>query len=114
MRELTGLQVALAETMADLSQYCYAAGWMDNTETAVWRLLSNDLGWGQMERDDIETHLAAIRALSDLSRSWIVWDDDAPHDTAPRGLLVKAVPLDVWACAAGRKTSVVADHKSTP
>lgn len=100
MSTLTPLQELLRSKMSDVSEDCYCAGWMDDTEYRVWQLIRGDLDhWGQCDRAEVQAQLDEIRDLADRIGFWIVWrigDDD-----------VTAVPIEEWRAAYdhGRKVA---------
>jgi hypothetical protein len=66
----------LYETMSDISEDCYCAGWMMGLEFALWDALQDgDLRYGQglMDVDQLEK----CRTLSTKLDGWIIWIDDS-------------------------------------
>ena len=57
--------------MSEISEDRYAAGWMIDTERAIWAALHGDDPWGVA--DSHRDELAAIEALSVLAGVWVVW-----------------------------------------
>lgn len=67
-------QRALADYMSELSEEAYCAGWMDDLEFSLWRIVTDGSGrYGSMEIT--EKHVSKLRALSRLCGGWIVFDD---------------------------------------
>ena len=86
MADLTTEQRQLAELMSDISERCYAAGWMQNVEYVLWESLlkgERNYGHGLITTQNID----ALKRLSKSSNSWIVFDDQ--HDET-------AVDLFTW------------------
>ena len=72
-------QRELYETMSDISEDCYCAGWMIGLEFALWSALQDgDRRYGFSEMD--AQQLAKCRELAKELDGWIVWVDD---DTDP-------------------------------
>lgn len=91
--EWTPLATALESLMSDLSEECWCAGWLVDTEYAVWDLMHGDLtSWGQGPFGTVEDAVAPIRAVAELAGLWIVWRD-GPGQVA--------VDLDGWRAAVG-------------
>ena len=62
--------VALADLMSEISERCYAARWMRDTEYVLWDALAKgprDWGRDQITADD----LARLKRLSEASGGWI-------------------------------------------
>jgi len=83
--ELTPIARALAVAMSDLSETCWAAGWMSGTSEAIWSLIHNDLWQNVWSATPDEIEMFAT--LADQCGYWIVYDME-------RGEV--AVPLDEW------------------
>ena len=81
--DLTPEQFTLYTLMSDVSEDCYAAGWMSGTEDAVWFAATGAPSWAVGHES-----LPQILAIAEHIGFWIEWDRDA-H--SPR-----AVPLDEW------------------
>lgn len=89
MPDLTPAQRALANLMSDLSETCYAAGWMIGCERAIWRLIHGQQDtWGMYHRVSMQDDLDAIWAVAQAADSWIEWDDQAHEE--------RAVPMAEW------------------
>ncbi len=84
-------QRALADLMSDLSEECWCAGWLHNTEFDVWAMIVGDRdSWGMGLAEAYAPELEAIKDMADRLGVWIVWDGD-PVETDMR-----AVPLPEW------------------
>lgn len=84
--DLTEAEKLLATHMSEISERCYAAGWMENTEYVLWDGVVNgprDFGHGHISKADIDK----LVELSNTIESWIIFDDDNEEI---------AVPLDHW------------------
>ena len=76
----------LYETMSDISEDCYYAGWMHGLEYAIWGALQDGdrrYGVGEMDAGQLEK----VRQLSASLNGWIIWFDD--DDDA-------SLPVDEW------------------
>jgi len=64
------LRWALYSRMSDISEACWAAGWMQGTEYALWRAVTTGepqtWGAGIIEQEDID----ALRELAELAGGW--------------------------------------------
>lgn len=77
----------LARVMSDISERCYCAGWMRDTEYVLWHLAQQ--GGGDYGMWDVSAAEAAhLTALSDLAGGWVVWDDPKTHE--------EWIALDEW------------------
>ncbi len=79
-------QRELYETMSDISEDCYCAGWMMGLECAIWGALQDGdrrYGMGEMDAEQLER----CRELSRELGGWIIWVDD---DEVP------GLPLAEW------------------
>lgn len=82
------MQLALAQLMSDLSEECWAAGWLSRTEYDIWALIHGEReSWGMATAATLQEELAAIVAVAQACGSWIVWDK-------PVG--TRAIPLERW------------------
>lgn len=55
-------QRALADYMSELSEEAYCAGWMDDLEFSLWRIVTDGSGrYGSMEIT--EKHVSKLRAI---------------------------------------------------
>jgi len=75
--ELTERQRDLYEAMSDISEDCYCAGWLFNTEHTLWDAVHSSerpFRWGLslVEARDLD-HL---RMLSDEIGGWIAWQEN--------------------------------------
>ncbi len=77
--ELNWKQKALYERMSDISEECYAAGWMSGNEYTLWNMLANaDASRLYGMCNVSENDLAELREISTEIGGWIRWVDD--HD----------------------------------
>ena len=107
MRELTSDERALAEAMSDVSELAYCAGWMQDTEYEVWRLLHEGGSWGQADAEHLAPLLADVRAAFDRAGCWIVWDDE--HEEQPITLGTWRSKYRAWAARHGKEDASVTD-----
>jgi len=71
---LTESQRALADAMSEVSEYCWFAGWLVDTEYHLWRFVidpSDQTIWGNYPVS-LETR-EQLRRLSDAIGGWIHW-----------------------------------------
>lgn len=89
-------QRELCDTMSDISEECYCAGWMSGLEYALWGALqTSDLIYGMSEID--AEQLQRCGQLAQELGGWIVWVDD--HDlpgTSWQEWGKRFVPMDEW------------------
>ncbi|MBO9674700.1 MAG: hypothetical protein J7577_14730 [Sphingobacteriaceae bacterium] len=72
---LTEKELKLAHFMSEISEHCYAAGWMKNLEYVLWHAAINGkrkYGQSYVTEDDI----AKLIKLSTDANAWIVYDDE--------------------------------------
>lgn len=74
--------------MEDISEEYWAAAWLTDLESMLWKLVQGDRGavghpWPAIDEDAI-----LLRRLSEMCHGWWAWDE-ARHD-------VVFVPLDDW------------------
>lgn len=80
-------RVALKNIMADISEDCWCAGWMNGNGAALWRLTL--AGGGEYGQGVVTAEQAAdMGALSDAIGEWLDWDEAAGR--------VRPVALDAW------------------
>lgn len=94
MSEYDGLtleEAGLARLMSDVSEDCYAAGWMSDCEYDIWRLVTEGGAWGMCSADDLP-QLAIIRVHAERIDRWIRWNKDGGPDDG----YYLAVPLGEW------------------
>lgn len=88
LAELTSEQWNLYQLMSDISEECYAAGWMGGCERGIWAMVVGDAdSYGMCSA--LELPLDALRVYAEHIGHWIVWD--GPPSSGPR-----PVPLDEW------------------
>ena len=79
-RNLSAPEVArLAEAMSEISERCWYAGWLKDTEFVLWSALQHGpkpWGHGEITEADIRT----LKALSEAVGGWVRWSDDGPED----------------------------------
>jgi hypothetical protein len=93
---LKGPDRTLAMLMAELSERCWYAGWLDVLEYSLWDLATGgrpiDGGsaqdWGHCRDSSLQDDLNRLLKMAEAADRWIVWDDDADD--------VRAVPLAEW------------------
>jgi hypothetical protein len=89
-------QRELFETMSDISEECYFAGWMMGLEHAIWGALQDgnrEYGLGEMDAEQLER----CRTLSKELDGWIIWaDDDIDPDFPVEDWGPRFVPMDEW------------------
>jgi hypothetical protein len=86
---LTPEEHHLRDLMSDISEACYSAGWLSETEFDVWRLATEGGTWGRGDATELQEELAQIMALSRQLGRWIVWFDTKGSDH-------QAIDLDEW------------------
>lgn len=98
MRELQPLHQLLYDTMSEISERCYAAGWMQGNEYRLWSACADPTDPLHYGMGEITAHeVATLRGLSAEIGGWIHWCDDATHpqlhidDWGPR-----FVPMLEW------------------
>lgn len=72
----------LADFMSELSERCYAAGWMENLEYVLWETTLNgprDYGQFRILEDDIHQMIQ----LSNNCNCWIYFDDSNEETSIP-------------------------------
>lgn len=80
--EFNDRQRLLYETMSDISEECYFAGWYMGNEYRIWSALQSGeriYGMDEMDADQLEL----CRALSVELDGWIVWVDDSVDRSLP-------------------------------
>ncbi len=70
--------------ISDVSEECYAAGWMQHAEYDVWRLMIEGGSWGQRNASEVGEELGALRSLSQRFDVWVTWCDE--HGEEPMRL----------------------------
>lgn len=86
IKELTEDEQQLANLMSEISERCYAAGWMSGLEFVLWDALTT--GPRSYGHDKITTEqIEHLRKLSNRTGTWIVYDDNKEEI---------AVPLQEW------------------
>jgi hypothetical protein len=75
---LTDAQQALAQTMSDISEFCWFARWMSGTEYRLWRFVTDpndDEPWGNYPIPP--EYRERLSHLSETAGGWIHWRDDS-------------------------------------
>lgn len=86
MSDLSGEQLALAESMSALSEEAWYAGWMDGLEVALWdAVVGGPRSYGRLEITTAQ--IERLRELADAAGGWIVLDA-ATEETF--------VPMEAW------------------
>lgn len=73
--DLTEKQLRLADFMSEISERCYAAGWMQNLEYVLWHAVTygqRKYGQSYITESDIET----LIKLSRDADAWIIYDNE--------------------------------------
>jgi hypothetical protein len=78
----------LKALMSDISERCWCAGWLVDTEYVLWDAVINGpiQRWGQDEITEEDT--AALKVLSDEIGGWIGWKDEKMEPSY--------VPMSEW------------------
>ncbi len=80
--EFNDKQRELYETMSDISEDCYCAGWMMGLEFAIWGALQDgDRRYGMSEMD--AEQLERCRTLANELDGWVIWVDDDERQNLP-------------------------------
>ena len=85
-KDLTKEERRLADLMSKISERCYSAGWMTDTEYILWdAIISGPRGFGhdKITKEEIDE----LKNLSNQTGTWIVFDDEQEEI---------AIPLDNW------------------
>jgi hypothetical protein len=75
LQDLTLQQKHLAETMSDISERCYFAGWMLHLEYVLWNAIETGprpYGLGEITEEDI----GHLKSLAELTGCWIIFHDE--------------------------------------
>ncbi len=79
--------------MSAISEHCWAAGWMDGTEYALWDLMQ--AGGGDTGRWDLMPEEAEIlKELSNAIGGWLWWPSMPDGKLAPNGPLY--ISIEEW------------------
>jgi hypothetical protein len=62
---LTPEEHHLRDLMSEISERCWYAGWMGNTEFQVWRLATEGGSWGVSTALELVGELEAVRTLAE-------------------------------------------------
>jgi hypothetical protein len=78
---------ALRESMSELSEAAWYAGWQADLEYALWDAVEHGpRSYGRLHIT--EQHIVKLRQLAAACGGWIRFADDAPEE--------EFVPLDAW------------------
>ena len=92
---LSESQQALADTMSEISQFCWFAIWLIGTEYRLW-LFMNDTGddepWGNYSIP--AEYRERLKQLSDATGGWVYWNDEPNVSAGEHG--AKFVPIEEW------------------
>lgn len=75
LADLTEEQKILAQYMSDISENCYCAGWLKDTEYILWHAVVSGprkFGREMITAQDIDR----LKQWSVKTNSWIIFDDD--------------------------------------
>lgn len=75
LQDLTPQQKHLADTMSDISERCYYAGWMLHLEYVLWNAIETGprpYGHGEITEADIKL----LTSLAELTGCWIMFHDE--------------------------------------
>jgi hypothetical protein len=67
----------LRDLISDVSQVCYAAGWMADAEFNVWRLATEGGNWGWVAASAVRTQLDQALGLASAIGRWVVWSEES-------------------------------------
>ena len=80
--------LALARLMSEISEDCYAAGWMGGLEFALWAIVQGEAQPEYGEYVVLPEQVERLRYLSSRIGGWVAWSDEA------RGEIF--VPMAQW------------------
>ena len=84
MTAMTWKQKALYDRMSDISEECYAAGWMTGNEYTLWEMVANPESPRRYGMSDVrESDLNELREISTEIGGWIRWVDDEDDPDLP-------------------------------
>ena len=83
LEDLTPDQQLLAETMSDLSEQTYCAGWMKNLEYGLWAALLGVADTHGLHFELSEAERAQLQTLSEACGGWIVFDETTGETWLP-------------------------------
>lgn len=78
---LTPDQHRLRDLISDISETCWYAGWLSETEFDVWRLATEGGSWGRCSAAEIEGQVAEVMRLA---KELGVWDWQVRYDAWKR------------------------------
>ncbi len=89
-------QLKLANTMSQISENCYCAGWIEGNEYGIWKALKSGIQkYGQYAIDtDL---LEECGRLSAELHGWVIWVDDRDDPYMPtQDWGMYFIDLDQW------------------
>jgi hypothetical protein len=86
---LTVDEQRLRDGISDISETCWYAGWLEESEFEVWRLSIEGGTWGRGSADELQAELRGLLALARQLNRWVVW---APSQNSDH----EAVDLREW------------------
>lgn len=98
---LTPDQHRLRDLISDMSETCWSAGWLEETEFDVWRLATEGGTWGRCSAAEIDAQLAEVITLSKELGVWVVWSGRPGCDNEPVPLSDWQVRYNAWKPTAG-------------
>lgn len=95
---MTWKQKALYERMSDISEECYAAGWMTGNEYTLWGMVANPEASRSYGMSDVrESDLNELREISNEIGGWIRWfDGEDDTDLPPEDWGPVFTPMAEW------------------
>jgi len=89
-------QCQLYDTMSDISEDCWCAGWLMGNEFAVWKALTTgDLKYGMGEMDT--AMVERCRRLNKKLNGWIAWFDSSNVPGLPQKEWgARFIPMERW------------------
>jgi hypothetical protein len=81
-QDMNEKQRELYETMSDISEDCYCAGWYMSNEYHIWSALQDGdrrYGMGEMDAEQLDK----CRTLAEELNGWVIWFDDDDDATLP-------------------------------
>lgn len=76
-------QKQLYETMSNLSELFYCAGWQLGNEAFLWDVMRNEQLLDKDRHAEALPLLDRLRELSERTQGWIIWWDDSDDPTLP-------------------------------
>ena len=82
LADLDASQLALAETMSEISEATWHAGWMEGLEYALWQAIESGpclYGHGKLTQPLLDE----LKRLAAACGGWIVFDDEREETFVP-------------------------------